>query len=323
MNTKTAGLSVYRSRELASVLCSLCGKEFKRAAHHHRFAVKKGNKEFCGENCRRNDRKTAIEISCSNCYKKIIVKMSRMKKTKNQFCSNSCAASFNNKARGGHSEETKRKISQSLDETLSKSGRKIEIKKCPLCGNEFRKNKVCCSVQCDRLYRFGGTVCGKDDVIGMIMGIFSSSGRTPMKRDVKSRMYHAAVSFFGSWNKAIESCGFKANGNSPRNIRLKCSDGHVVRSISEKIIDEWLHNNGIKHEVNKSYPVGKFTCDFYLIEKNVWLEYFGLSGSFKDYDETIQFKIDMTNERGMKLISLFPHHLYPDNKLDEVLKDYL
>ena len=340
MNTKITGLSTCRSRELTIVLCALCGKEFKRAAHHHKFAVKNGTKEFCSRECRKQYRTTSIEAQCSNCFKPVLAQRSRISNGSGRvFCNHKCSASFNNKHREPRSQESKDKTSRSVlsyfkvnfpslgeSKKIGKIRRRIDKKKCLLCNSEFRPCKdshVCCSIQCDRIYRFGAIDCGKDDVIGMIMGIFASSGRTPMKREVKSRMYRAAVKFFGSWNKAIESCGLKANGNSPRNIRLKCSDGHIVRSVSEKVIDEWLYKNNLRHEVNKEYQVGKFTCDFHLTDKDVWIEYFGLSGAFKDYDETIQFKIDMTNERGMKLIALFPHHLYPENKLDEVLKDYL
>jgi len=80
-------------------------------------------------------------------------------KRKNKFCSSSCSASHNNKARGSHSEETKNKISNSLkgstkhEKTIEKNKKtnrnKYELnpKKCKICNSiltyENRHRKTC------------------------------------------------------------------------------------------------------------------------------------------------------------------------------------
>ena len=141
-----------------------------------------------------------------------------------------------------------------------------------------------------------------------------------MRRELKPSIQHAAAYLFGSWNKAIESCGLKTNGNTFRHFKIRCSDGHLVRSLSEKIIDEWLTHNGIAHEIEKPYPVGRFTCDFYLPASQLWVEYFGMTGAFGgEYDETTRTKIDLAKVHGLNLISLFPEHLYPECKLDQMI----
>jgi very-short-patch-repair endonuclease len=86
---------------------------------------------------------------CLNCNKII--------KTRNKFCNNSCAATFNNKKRI-LSDKTKNKISNSLNNRFLKEGIIHEIKNmCVICKNEFivkrclngrlSKSK-CCSNKC-------------------------------------------------------------------------------------------------------------------------------------------------------------------------------
>lgn len=72
---------------------------------------------------------------CLNCGKEL-------KKGQNKFCSSSCAASFNNKKRGKRSEETKKKISESLKS-------KYEPNRCIICGNIIdNRRKKYCSDEC-------------------------------------------------------------------------------------------------------------------------------------------------------------------------------
>jgi len=61
------------------------------------------------------------------------------------FCNSSCAASFNNKERGNHSEETKIKISNSLlgrktgRHTNNRPLKIYDIKYCKFCGKELTR----------------------------------------------------------------------------------------------------------------------------------------------------------------------------------------
>lgn len=91
---------------------------------------------------------------CKNCGKEIF--------GNKKFCSQSCAASYNNKARGERSEETKNKISESLIAANSKrehplGKRDPKLKRylyphiCENCGKEFfnsKKNQRFCSPKC-------------------------------------------------------------------------------------------------------------------------------------------------------------------------------
>lgn len=84
-------------------------------------------------------------------------------KSKQKFCSSSCSATYNNKMRGGQSEETKKRISSSLKirhenerkdkDCLYKPKLKRSLHKCVciICGKEFysrHKNVTHCSKKC-------------------------------------------------------------------------------------------------------------------------------------------------------------------------------
>lgn len=84
-------------------------------------------------------------------------------KRKNKFCSSSCAASFNNKKRQGHTEETKSKISSKLKKSIKKeesinrlsdTNRKKYYqnqKICKICGQKLdyeKRNRKTCSNEC-------------------------------------------------------------------------------------------------------------------------------------------------------------------------------
>jgi len=93
----------------------------------------------------------------------------------------------------------------------------------------------------------------------------------------------------------------------------ECVDGHIVKSISEQVIDDWLCDNGIFHGYEIPLDIGEekpLKPDFYLKNylgegKDVYIEYFGLKGQPK-YDETTAFKMRHYKRLGITLICLYP-----------------
>jgi len=261
MNEKTDSViepKPRRQRPTIEVLCALCGKPFFRPTHHHKYAVEHNQKEFCGKQCRNQYKTTSVSTQCAFCSKVVVRYHGDFESSKNKlfFCGRACAASYNNNKRGPRSVETINKIKKSLNSRHLNSGTSRK-RICPICDKEFKLANtrcICCSKRCGIIYKFGFVPFGKDEVVNIITGHLLATGRTPMKREFKKRVWNAAVRLFGSWNKAIASCGLKPNSNSPRNIRIRCSDGHVVRSISEKVIDEWLTQSGLKHEMTLTIP---------------------------------------------------------------------
>lgn len=94
------------------------------------------------------------------------------------------------------------------------------------------------------------------------------------------------------------------------------NDGHKCDSLAEKIIDDWLFARKIVHKRTVPYPENQsFTADF--VVGNIWIEFFGLFGEHKRYDELRRMKLDLTKKHNLKLIEIYPNQLFPVNKLDE------
>ena len=317
--------------ESIEVECTLCHKIFLRTLHRHKEAIKMGYHPFCSKECRDEYKITSPKEKCYNCGKGIIVSKGQFNKSisKRFYCNKSCAAISNNKIKGPKSLETKNNIRNGIVKYYDGKGRKPKpidfnkktrkLKNCIICGNNFkphRKIQVCCNKKCGQLYQFGILPYTKDDLINKILEISKETGRTPQKRDCDRRLEGAAIKFFGAWNKAMVACNLKPNSSKYQKIRLKCLDGHISDSISEKIIDDWFYKNNIKHEKNKKYPNSNFNCDFYFTDYDLWVEYFGLfGGRLEEYDKTIIEKEKIAVDNGLRLVKIFPDDLYKDTNM--------
>jgi hypothetical protein len=307
--------------KFVEVECCNCFKKFNKTIHRYKESIKKKYRFFCGKECISAFFTTKIKCNCSECLCDIEVQKGQLERSKNKrfFCSSTCSARFNNKLRGAKGEKEKQKISKSLIKHYAKKGtaRALLDKVCPICDKRFKtkiKNRICCSKDCGNIYQFGSLPYTKDEVVTIVLNIVKDSGRTPQKRDCLHKLYHAAVKFFGTWNKAMVECGLKPNHSKYQKIRLKCKDGHIVDSISEKIIDEWFFKNNIAHEKNKKYPNSNMDCDFYLSDYDLWVEYFGLwGGGIKEYDKTIEDKEKIIVANDFNFVGLKPLDLYVDN----------
>jgi hypothetical protein len=153
------------------------------------------------------------------------------------------------------------------------------------------------------------------DTMRMWFGVL---GSTPSSK-IDNRLCNAAVRFFGTWDKAVVAAGLEPNTQWVIRRQIPCRDGHVADSISEKIVDDWLSEHGVAHERHKAYPEGRYTCDFYLPEHDVWVEYFGLYGEHRDYDSSVETKRDIARRHKLRLIELFPKNLFPTKDLGHVL----
>ena len=131
-------------------------------------------------------------------------------------------------------------------------------------------------------------------------------------------IYKPARIAFGTWNKAVKAAGFKPN-QLKFTHKYIANDKHVCDSLAEKIIDDWLFARKINHLRNFPYPGNqRFTVDFKV--NDYWIEFFGLSGQLKRYDELKSLKIARAKKNHLKLIKIFPKDLFPDNHLDKTLK---
>ena len=93
----------------------------------------------------------------------------------------------------------------------------------------------------------------------------------------------------------------------------ECEDGHIVKSISEQVIDDWLCEQGIFHAYEAPLDIGEekplkpdFCLKNYLGKgQDVYIEYFGLKGQPK-YDEHTAYKMKYYKQKKITLICLYP-----------------
>jgi len=80
--------------------CYVCKETFykdKRFITAYLNGSRKNKIKFCSRKCQNNRGNNKIKCKCSNCGKEAYRDLSQVKKYKNQFCSQSCAATYNNK----------------------------------------------------------------------------------------------------------------------------------------------------------------------------------------------------------------------------------
>ena len=97
--------------------------------------------------------------------------------------------------------------------------------------------------------------------------------------------------------------------------RYTCKDGHVVKSKSERDIDNYLFENDIPHAYEKPLPYGKtekevLHPDFYLPHylgkgRHVYIEHWGYNENNLQYAKTKKFKMPIYKKLGITLICTY------------------
>ena len=77
----------------------------------------------------------------------------------------------------------------------------------------------------------------EERILAKIKEFYKKEKRIPFKKEFSH--YGAAQERFGSWNKAVESAGFKPNPVIFAR-KHKANDGHICDSFAEKIIEDWF-----------------------------------------------------------------------------------
>lgn len=94
-----------------------------------------------------------------------------------------------------------------------------------------------------------------------------------------NRILHATIqSFRGeSLPSAAEVVGADRQFRDRFPAQHRTTDGHLVRSKAELLIDNWLYMAGIVHAYERQLPIQEEVyCDFYLPTGKVYVEYWGL-----------------------------------------------
>lgn len=104
-----------------------------------------------------------------------------------------------------------------------------------------------------------------------------------------------------------------------------CKDGHVVKSKSERDIDNYLFEHKIAHAYEKALIIDTevFHPDFYLPELDVYLEHWGYDESNLEYTKRKDYKIPKYKAKGITLISTYEKDMKDvDTSLDIKLSTY-
>lgn len=94
-------LSNFKSRDLVKLLCVVCGKNFTRTKNQLQATLKRKQRVMCSIACRNiqnaSERSPGYSlVQCKNCTTQFEKRCCNIKKSPNNFCSSSCAATYQN-----------------------------------------------------------------------------------------------------------------------------------------------------------------------------------------------------------------------------------
>ncbi len=112
-----------------------------------------------------------------------------------------------------------------------------------------------------------------------------------------------------------------------------CKDGHIVKSKSERDIDNYLFDHGIPHAYEKAIPINANKSDdlhpdFYLPNYNdsgndVYIEHWGVNPNNKEYKKSMKYKIEKYKELGLTIISTYESDIKdPDTSIYRKLNHF-
>ena len=95
----------------------------------------------------------------------------------------------------------------------------------------------------------------------------------------------------------------------------KCADGHIVKSKSENLIDDYLYRKGIPHAYEKALPIDEnkdhdlhpdFCLENYLgPNQDVYIEHWGLENGSISYNEIEEYKLKQYKELEITVICTY------------------
>lgn len=100
----------------------------------------------------------------------------------------------------------------------------------------------------------------------------------------------------------------------------RATDGHMVRSKAEMLIDNWLYMAEIVHAYERKLPIEEEVyCDFYIPTGKIYIEFWGLENDSK-YAKRKDIKKSIYKKYNFKLIELADEDVF---NLDDVLPKML
>ncbi len=105
--------------------------------------------------------------------------------------------------------------------------------------------------------------------------------------------------------------------------RLRAADGHLLRSKTELMIDNWLYMAGVTHSYERRLPIEEEVYgEFYLPGGNVYIEYLGQSSDVS-YRQQKEVKLKAYQSHNLNLITLNEDQLkHLDLHMPRLLQQY-
>jgi len=114
------------------------------------------------------------------------------------------------------------------------------------------------------------------------------------------------------------------NQNTQRILsgRIKSKRGVLVRSKSERLIDDWLYDHGYRVEYERCVTIDNYVIapDFYLPDSDLFIEHLGLLNSSEDYRNDWKWKKELYDKHKIKYEIFTEEDI---NDLDRVLNNKL
>ncbi len=103
---------IAKSTDKLPMKCEYCSNTFTRAKKDIKRAIlgTKNKINFCSYLCTYSNKKTRAIVNCSNCNLEFVKQQFEIKKSPNHFCSQSCAATYNNKNKSTGNRRSKLEI---------------------------------------------------------------------------------------------------------------------------------------------------------------------------------------------------------------------
>lgn len=145
---------------------------------------------------------------------------------------------------------------------------------------------------------------------------------------IDEEVFHLCEKCF---NNVLEHNGFKlsnVNFSSTKSLTRekydsnhRTADGHYVKSRGEHLIDDFFFNTGIRHIYEKVVidPTNnnECTCDFYLPDCDLYIEFWGVENS-KKYNESREYKSIIYKNANLNLFEIEAEDV--DVRLDYVIE---
>ena len=119
---------IAKTDDLLPYECYYCGNLYYRTKHSVQRVSKLAkykSVKYCSKQCQTLSQITKLNVLCANCGKEFGKTLSEIKKSKNHFCSQSCAATYNNKHKTKGSRRSK--LEKYLENELLKLYPNLEI----------------------------------------------------------------------------------------------------------------------------------------------------------------------------------------------------